>query len=267
MLRVLPSFLAVSLLALAVPAEAASFDCSKAEAPDEVAVCGNAQLSELDTEMGALWFTYQRIPFLMGANAARKEDAEAFLQERKACGGDEACIRKAYEERISGLEAGIQNWLRSSDADPGAPPWSNATLPVPITSIITDYQKMCSDIGGTLAAGAETPLVMTADLDGDGVHDFVLNPQNMQCSAAATAFCANDGCRITLALSRDGYADPATIMGGAPSLSQGEEGTVLEVWVANSNCTTDAQKSSCLGRYAWQDGELAVTHEAAAFPD
>jgi hypothetical protein len=152
-------------------------------------------------------------------------------------------------------------------AEPEAHLWSSETPPAAIGSIVAGYHKMCSDIGGTLAAGADSPLIMTADLDGDGTQDFVLNPQNMQCSAAATTFCGNGGCYISLALSHNGYADPVTIMGGAPSLSQSDAGTALDVWVANSNCTTDAEKNSCLARYVWQDGNLAVTYEATPFRD
>jgi uncharacterized protein len=43
-------------LAAAAPAEAASFNCAKAVAPDEVAICSNPELSERDTERAALWF-------------------------------------------------------------------------------------------------------------------------------------------------------------------------------------------------------------------
>ncbi len=57
-----PFFL--GFFAFAIPAaQAASFDCAKAEAADEIAICKNPELSELDTEMGALWFTFDKLPF------------------------------------------------------------------------------------------------------------------------------------------------------------------------------------------------------------
>ncbi len=43
---------------LVSPAGAASFDCNKATAPDEIAICANPDLSALDSEMGGLWFAY-----------------------------------------------------------------------------------------------------------------------------------------------------------------------------------------------------------------
>ncbi|MFK8251609.1 lysozyme inhibitor LprI family protein [Ancylobacter terrae] len=101
----------VTLAALAgcltLPANAASFDCAAAKAPDEIAVCGNARLSELDSEMGALWFAYRAIPMMMGANGARQDEARAFLQDRATCGGNGACLTKLYAARIAALKSGI----------------------------------------------------------------------------------------------------------------------------------------------------------------
>ena len=145
--------------------------------------------------------------------------------------------------------------------------WSSQNVPGPIETIVGDYKKMCSEIGGELEAGFDRPMMMTADLDGDGIQDFVLNPQNMQCSAAATTFCGNGGCYISLALSGNNYADPVTIMGGAPALSQSDEGMILDVWVDNTNCETTEAASSCLGRYSWQDGKLETTYKPRQFQD
>ena len=37
-----------------------------------------------------------------------------------------------------------------------------------------------------------------ADVDGDELFDYVVNPAPLQCQGAATALCANDGCDIRL---------------------------------------------------------------------
>lgn len=94
-------------LAATVPAQAASFNCAKASAPDEVAICQNPALSERDTEMAALWFAYNKVPMLMGANAARRDGATDFLKLRAACGSDTACLNRVYEARITALRAEI----------------------------------------------------------------------------------------------------------------------------------------------------------------
>lgn len=93
--------------ALASPAGAASFDCSQAKAPDEIAVCTNPDLSALDSEMGGLWFAYSQLPFLMGASGDRQDEARAFLQTRAACGANVSCLRGAYTQRIATLKQEI----------------------------------------------------------------------------------------------------------------------------------------------------------------
>ncbi|MCX5579578.1 lysozyme inhibitor LprI family protein [Kaistia terrae] len=94
-------------LTAALPAQAASFNCAKAVAADEVAICQNPELSERDTEMAALWFAYNKVPMLMGANAARRDAATDFLKLRAACGSDTACLGRVYQARVTALRAEI----------------------------------------------------------------------------------------------------------------------------------------------------------------
>ncbi len=92
---------------LATPASAASFDCSRARAADEVTVCRTPSLSSLDSEMGGLWYAYSRVPMLMGSNGNRGDEARAFLDRRRACGRNTACLTAAYRARITELHQGI----------------------------------------------------------------------------------------------------------------------------------------------------------------
>lgn len=100
--------LAFVVMAIATQAEAASFDCNRAQTPDEKAVCRNSALSELDTQMAALWYSYKRFPFLMGASGVRWDDAHQFLADRRQCGANIACLRRVYQARIKALKAGIR---------------------------------------------------------------------------------------------------------------------------------------------------------------
>jgi uncharacterized protein len=98
----------VSLAAGATaPVSAASFDCAQARTPDEITVCKNRDLSELDTQMGALWSSYRRVPFLMGASGVRQDDANEFLERRAACSADVTCLRRLYRARIRALRNDI----------------------------------------------------------------------------------------------------------------------------------------------------------------
>lgn len=98
---------------VSAPADAASFDCAKAKAPDEIAVCADVRLSEMDTEMGALWFSYEQFPFLMGMNSDRMGDAQDFLQTRAACSMDTDCLQAAYRARITALKADITSAMKT----------------------------------------------------------------------------------------------------------------------------------------------------------
>lgn len=99
--------LAASLI-LASPASAASFDCNRARAADEVTICRTPALSALDSEMGGLWYAYSRVPMMMGGNGNRGDEARAFLDRRRACGPNVACLTNAYRARIAALHEGIE---------------------------------------------------------------------------------------------------------------------------------------------------------------
>jgi uncharacterized protein len=100
-------FLGIAILPS--PARAASFDCARATKADEIAVCRNPHLSELDSEMGGLWYAYSRVPMLMGGTGARMDEAQAFLARRTACGRNVACLTAAYRARIEALRRDIAN--------------------------------------------------------------------------------------------------------------------------------------------------------------
>ena len=101
-----------AMAAFALPAAAASFDCSKAKAPDEIAVCDNQKLSALDSEMGGLWFAYSQIPFLMGMSGDRQDAARAFLETRAACGANVSCLTSAYDQRIATLKQDLTDGMK-----------------------------------------------------------------------------------------------------------------------------------------------------------
>lgn len=266
-MRAFLSLIAMALLLPmpAVPAQAASYDCAKATAADEIAICRDGTTSALDSEMAGLFYAYEKVPMLMGGNGARQDDAEAFLTKRTACGADLNCLRKAYTERIAALKTSIDASMQQfSDLQNGTP--APAGLPEGVEKIIGGYAESCTQLGGTLAAGADRPLSMSTDLDGDGVADYLLNPQNLQCSTAATAFCGNGGCQIDIAVSGDDFATPVEAMGGTPTLVQSEAGTVAKVWVDSTNCPRATAEEACWATFAWADGKHTVTYAATPAP-
>ena len=93
-------------------AEAASFNCAKASAPDEYAICANPSLSNMDTEMATLFRVRMEIPMLMGAKGAAQDEQRAWLQTRTACGASVACLGAAYKARINQLDATISGAMQ-----------------------------------------------------------------------------------------------------------------------------------------------------------
>ncbi|MEO8812751.1 MAG: hypothetical protein ABI376_07560 [Caulobacteraceae bacterium] len=254
-------------LGAAAPAAGASFDCAAARGADARAVCADRRLSERDVEMNALWFSYRLAPMLMGANGERTDEEHRFLRERAACDADRACLGRVYRLRIAALKGGIENqWTRAlRDENAPAPP-VDGVLPPVIAAIAAGYADQCRLLGGTLAPGPSRPLAMTADIDGDGRPDYVIDPQNLRCTAAATAFCGNGGCQIQIVLSRDGWRHPVSAMGGEPTLVEGENGARLELWVGRENCGLTDRSKACRAIYAWGAGKLITRYEARPAP-
>lgn len=80
------------------------FDCSKATAPDEKAICADAQLSAIDRLINEAYKSFE--PFYGGD---KKQIARALAADRRACGSDVACI------------ANVQN--NALETFGGSPPW------------------------------------------------------------------------------------------------------------------------------------------------
>jgi hypothetical protein len=88
-----------------------SFDCAKARAPDEFAICSSVELSELDKAVAA---GYEYVRAANGDLVARQINTPLF-QARRACGSDVDCIKEkqiaavnAYQNR--GAPVNISLW-------------------------------------------------------------------------------------------------------------------------------------------------------------
>lgn len=86
--------------------QSASFNCNKAAAPDEIAVCKDRALSDLDVKMATIYdIVLKLVP--MGTRGDLQDQQRAVLTDRAACGAGTACIRKLYDARISVLQTQI----------------------------------------------------------------------------------------------------------------------------------------------------------------
>ncbi|NIF58927.1 DUF1311 domain-containing protein [Enterobacter sp. Ap-916] len=96
--------LLLSLLIGSATAGAASFDCAKANAPDEKAICAHRALNDKDVEM-ATKYQFLKGLFAMGGQGAMQDQQQAWLKERQSCGSDTTCLTAQYNKRLSALDA------------------------------------------------------------------------------------------------------------------------------------------------------------------
>ncbi|MDP4003929.1 lysozyme inhibitor LprI family protein [Methylobacterium sp. NEAU K] len=99
------------VLLAAAPARAASFPCEKAETPDEKAVCAHLPLNDMDVEM-ATRFDILKAVLPMGGQTKLRDDQEAWLKERRACGADVTCLRGLYETRLKVLRGVLSEFAK-----------------------------------------------------------------------------------------------------------------------------------------------------------
>jgi uncharacterized protein len=94
----------LGVLLLTVPANSASFDCTRARGGDEQAVCASRALSELDVEM-AVRFDMLAGLVAMGTRGDMGDAQRAFLASRRRCSSDARCLTLLYHTRIAVLKS------------------------------------------------------------------------------------------------------------------------------------------------------------------
>ena len=98
-------------IVLASGVQAASFDCAKAKAEDERAICKNPELSKLDEEMAAAYGALAKpmTGFKERIVSLRKNQSE-WIKDRGRCGDTATCLKDAYVKRITWLKNPVQSY-------------------------------------------------------------------------------------------------------------------------------------------------------------
>lgn len=91
--------LAQLALLCAQPAEATSFDCTKAGTAAEKMVCADAELSRLDEALGNIYAEARAQSADADAETIKSEH-RAWLRDNRAACPDSACLKSVYESRI-----------------------------------------------------------------------------------------------------------------------------------------------------------------------
>jgi len=98
----------LAMLAAMMPTAlaAASFDCSSARSADERAICSHRTLNDRDVRMALLYgLDLRLVP--MGTRDTMRRDQARWLDQRRACAANAACLRASYDRRIAALQAVI----------------------------------------------------------------------------------------------------------------------------------------------------------------
>ncbi len=102
--------LAMSLCA-ALPGDADAMDCGKASTPTERTVCGDKKLLLLDRDLTVVYEKFIKTFSDTGRYTHLVAETQAgqkkWLPKRNACGTDAACIKAAYEERLTFLQRNV----------------------------------------------------------------------------------------------------------------------------------------------------------------
>lgn len=97
-------FCALAFVFLApVATHAASFDCAKARAADEKAICRHRALEDADVRMATM-FELEGHLLAMGGRGALQDAQVAWLKQRRRCGGNVACLTRSYDRRLAELQ-------------------------------------------------------------------------------------------------------------------------------------------------------------------
>lgn len=95
-------FAAVVFLA-PIATQAASFDCTKARAADEKAICRHRALEDADVRMATM-FELESHLLAMGGRGALQDAQVAWLKQRRRCGADVACLTHSYDRHLAELQ-------------------------------------------------------------------------------------------------------------------------------------------------------------------
>jgi uncharacterized protein len=141
--------LAVEIFAVAMlrPSQAAgpSFDCARATAPDEFAICADERLMQMDN-LTAVGFNYLKRRY-GSANAVRT--AAPLLKTRQACGSDRDCILRAQLQAVQvfrslGAPIAPPDWAQQGNISANE---ENQALPIAVGQCARSF---ITQIGGRL---------------------------------------------------------------------------------------------------------------------
>ncbi|MDE2420587.1 MAG: hypothetical protein KGO49_05340 [Gammaproteobacteria bacterium] len=84
-----------------------SINCTKAQLPDEQAICRSVELQKLDVKMTTLFEVSGHL-MAMGSRGAMQDRQYVWLKNRHMCKANVACLKQSYSDRIDELNQGLE---------------------------------------------------------------------------------------------------------------------------------------------------------------
>ena len=84
-----------------------SINCSKAQLPDEKAICRSVELQKLDVKMTTLFEVSGHL-MAMGSRGAMQDRQYVWLKNRHMCKTNTVCLKQSYNDRIDELNEGLE---------------------------------------------------------------------------------------------------------------------------------------------------------------
>jgi len=103
-----PRLAGLIMIGAALPAvsNAASFDCSRASTADERAICSQRALNDKDVQLATPLNIAAEL-VAMGQRSDLMDQQRTWLQNRRACVDNLACLNRSYDQRLKEVQSVI----------------------------------------------------------------------------------------------------------------------------------------------------------------
>jgi hypothetical protein len=126
-----------------------------------------------------------------------------------------------------------------------------------IEAAMGSFRKSCIEIGGT-EFKTSTGFIVTADFNGDGRKDYLLDTANAECVGLASAYCGTGGCGVMIFVSDKGrYITAFDDMMRDYKIRKIGKKQVLDVDFHGSVCDK-AGAEECPKRLVWDGKTMAI---------
>ena len=203
-------------LAVAPPATAQSFECSRAQSTIEKMICADATLRELDEHLGR-YYSAGRVTLGAGASCLQTDQTQWLKVTRGAC-RDAACLKTVYLNRLAELDAlqpgatAIRNielppapalmWVIGPAADKVAAPANPKAIAFDETGTILNEVSGGDGFMLQISDGTKLPLAMLMFLEGHTSQQLAALAKAARPTYRVRGYVTSDGTRRFIEPSR-----------------------------------------------------------------